>query len=419
MGRRRIKRCITAELKDLLLDSGGRWFRPVNSCDEVFPGVLLGDADTALSTQSVKELSITHILNAAQGHNNHAYGGYVSTSPTYYAKLRGIKYLGIPAMDMPGFYIKPYLRDAADFINGALKEGGRVLVHCQCGISRSAALVAGFLMLKRGMNVQSALATIKKKRNIFPNQGFLSQLCDLDYELRRSGDLPDNPEDRPASPVLETDREVSPFRNPNAYPRFTLVPSRVLDTYTSTKNYVVPRRSTSVDRYEPPLKNFQHNPLIDSSLRRARSPARSLSPARRSSLSYSPYDDEVEDELSHNPKVFDTYRRYARSVTSPLPSVTAKTIDYDTIRYPRSYYYDRYYPTYDYLSSLDKYYDTFKYHRDVTPLLSPSTVYRTYKVYPEKAYLMGSSYVPTYPYTSRYYPMVTRYPLSTRTLLWT
>lgn len=251
----------------------------------------------------------------------------------------------------------------------------------------------------------------RKKRNIFPNQGFLSQLCDLDYELRRSGDLPDNPEDRPSSPVLDLDREVSPFRNPNAYPRFTLVPSKILDTYTSTKNYVVPRRATSVDRYEPPRMNFQHNPLIDSALRRARSPT------RRSSL---PYDYE-DDDLPTNPKVFDTYGRYARSVTSPLPAlpstyVPPKTIEYETIRYPRSYYYNKYYsiPTYDYLTSPDRYYNTYNYHRDVTPLLSPSTAYRTYKVYPEKAYLVGSSYVPRY-----YYPHLTRYPLTTRTLLWT
>ncbi|XP_042216162.1 protein phosphatase Slingshot homolog 1-like isoform X2 [Homarus americanus] len=429
MGRRRIQRCNTRELKSLLLEpSGGRWYRPVNSYDEVFPGVLLGDSDTALSTQEIKDLGITHILNAAQGHNNTAYDGYVSTSPSYYAKLKGLKYYGIPALDMPGFYIKPYLRDAADFINGALKQGGRVLVHCQCGISRSAALVVGFLMLKRNMNVQTALATIKKKRNVFPNQGFLSQLCDFDYELRRSGDLPDNPEDRPVSPILELERESSPFRNPAAYPRFTLVPSKVFDTYTSTKNYVKPSRASSLDRYEPPRKNFQDNPLVDSSTRssrgmspgRAVSPSRAMSPARRGSLSFL-YDD---DDLLENPKVFDTYRRYTRSSTSPLPtapyvSSLAKPYDpYVSMRYPKSYYYDRYYsqPTYEYINNLGRYYDTYKYNRAASPFSAPSTtvapasIYRTYRVYPDRAYLMGSSYTPPYPYTEKYFsPFARRY----------
>lgn len=48
----------------------------------------------------------------------------MGTNPTYYAKLRNVKFMGVPAMDMPSFYIRPYLRQAADFINDALKEGG-------------------------------------------------------------------------------------------------------------------------------------------------------------------------------------------------------------------------------------------------------------------------------------------------------
>lgn len=80
--------------------------------------------DTALSTQEIKDNGITHILNAAHGTNNQAYGGYVGTNPTYYAKLRNVKFFGVPAMDMPSFYIRPYLRQAADFIDKALKEGG-------------------------------------------------------------------------------------------------------------------------------------------------------------------------------------------------------------------------------------------------------------------------------------------------------
>ena len=41
------------------------------------------------------------------------------------------------------------------------KIPGKVLVHCQCGISRSTALVAAFLMMRRGMTVQQALGTIR------------------------------------------------------------------------------------------------------------------------------------------------------------------------------------------------------------------------------------------------------------------
>lgn len=188
---------------------------------------------------------------------------------------------------------------------------------------------------------------------------------------------------------------------------------------------------------------LQNNPLVDSS--RARSPARSMSPVpqRRPSLSNYMFDDD-EDDLPTNPKVFDTYRRYARSSTSPLPTtttyigpertyypyITPRAITYDTYDgYPRNWYYDRYWsqPTYEYLNNLNKYYDLYKYNKGVSPFsasgtsVAPATVYRTYKVYPgsSKAYLVGtSSTAPSfpYPYTEKYYPTIYRYPATWRTL---
>lgn len=391
MGRHRVQRCNTAELRDLLDPVGSRWYRPINNFDEVFPGVLLGDVDTALSTQEIKDNGITHILNAAHGTNNQAYGGYVGTNPTYYAKLRNVKFLGVPAMDMPSFYIRPYLRQAADFIDKALKEGGRVLVHCQCGISRSAALVVAFLMLKRNMNVQTAVSTIKKKRNIYPNHGFLSQLCDLDYELRRSGELPaDNAEIQ--LPPISTEREESPIRNLSAYPRFTLVPAKAMDTYTTTKNYVNPRRARSCERYDVPRRSVPDtHPLVEMPQRRERSP----SPARHLSITYPTKYEDVDNDVG--PKVFDTYARYARTFANNKPVSTVSSVPFDPylslLRQPRSYSYDKYYP-------LDIDYDTYRYLRAKSPFLPEASVtstplYRTYKIVPER------TFVPAYP---RYVP---------------
>ena len=60
---------------------------------------------------------------------------------------------------------------------------GRVYVHCQQGVSRSASIVLAFLMLKRSMNIKEAVKTVRAKREIFPNDGFLKQLCELNETL--------------------------------------------------------------------------------------------------------------------------------------------------------------------------------------------------------------------------------------------
>lgn len=66
---------------------------------------------------------------------------------------------------------------------------GKVVVHCYQGVSRSATIVAAFLMLKRGMSAEEALKTLRKKREIFPNEGFLNQLCSLNNRLALSEEV--------------------------------------------------------------------------------------------------------------------------------------------------------------------------------------------------------------------------------------
>lgn len=69
--------------------------------------------------------------------------------------------------------------------NDAVQFTGKVLVHCMMGISRSSTCAIVYLMINRKMTASDAIRTVRLRRDIRPNDGFLQQLADLDNELRR------------------------------------------------------------------------------------------------------------------------------------------------------------------------------------------------------------------------------------------
>lgn len=60
---------------------------------------------------------------------------------------------------------------------------GKVYAHCMSGVSRSAAIVISFLLLKRNMQIMEAVKSVRDKRKILPNDGFLKELVDLNSRL--------------------------------------------------------------------------------------------------------------------------------------------------------------------------------------------------------------------------------------------
>ncbi|XP_078055734.1 dual specificity protein phosphatase 13B-like [Mustelus asterias] len=147
--------------------------------DQVWPNLHLGDAWTARDKATLKRLRITHILNAADGRFN------VNTGASYYKDM-GIHYYGVEAFDDPNFNLSPFFYPAAKFIRAGLNAvGGKVFVHCAMGISRAATLVLAFLMICEKMTLVQAIKTVSAHRNVSPNNGFLSQLRELDKDLMR------------------------------------------------------------------------------------------------------------------------------------------------------------------------------------------------------------------------------------------
>ncbi|KAJ8400092.1 hypothetical protein AAFF_G00401310 [Aldrovandia affinis] len=148
-----------------------------NHADEVWPGLYIGDQDIAADRRELVKLGITHILNCA--HSKWRGGA------EYYEGMN-ITYQGIEAHDSPTFDMSVHFYPEAEFIHKALSTGGKILVHCAVGVSRSATLVLAYLMIRQKLTLVEAIRTVKDHRGVIPNRGFLRQLSGLDGILRES-----------------------------------------------------------------------------------------------------------------------------------------------------------------------------------------------------------------------------------------
>eukprot|EP00242_Pyramimonas_sp_CCMP2087_P015602 CAMPEP_0198201142 /NCGR_PEP_ID=MMETSP1445-20131203/3927_1 /TAXON_ID=36898 /ORGANISM="Pyramimonas sp., Strain CCMP2087" /LENGTH=339 /DNA_ID=CAMNT_0043871337 /DNA_START=23 /DNA_END=1042 /DNA_ORIENTATION=+ len=94
-----------------------------------------------------------------------------------------IRHLDFPdLLDDVESNILDLLEESVNFIDEALREetrseGGKVLVHCEAGQSRSAAVVCAWIMAKEGLDFDDALSALKEVAPaVEPNAGFCEQL---------------------------------------------------------------------------------------------------------------------------------------------------------------------------------------------------------------------------------------------------
>lgn len=109
--------------------------------------------------------------------------------------------------------IVPDLLRLVKSIDEMVNQGKRVLVHCQCGVSRSASLVVAYGLYKDPtMSVQEAYDVVKKKSKwIGPNMNLIMQLQEFRTSLTRGGLLPGNRGFTPITPSSAFSEWRGPF----------------------------------------------------------------------------------------------------------------------------------------------------------------------------------------------------------------
>ncbi|XP_004504136.1 protein-tyrosine-phosphatase MKP1-like [Cicer arietinum] len=155
-------------------------------CSRIAEHVYLGSDTVAKNHELLRQKGITHVLNCV---------GFVC--PEYFK--RDFVYKTLWLQDSPTEDITSILYDVFDYFEDVRLQGGRVLVHCCQGVSRSTSLVIAYLMWREGQSFEDAFHYVKNARGVTnPNMGFASQLLQCQ---KRVVNLNSNSNSNAASPL--------------------------------------------------------------------------------------------------------------------------------------------------------------------------------------------------------------------------
>ena len=132
---------------------------------EVLPWLYLGSQEAAGDEELLRLHRISHSLNV----------GNISMGReqwTWHLEERRLQ-----LQDSPEQRIDGAVAEGTRFLQECEARGGRVLVHCSAGESRSPTIVIAFLISTRGCTFLEAFSLVKERRpSINPNPSFVAQL---------------------------------------------------------------------------------------------------------------------------------------------------------------------------------------------------------------------------------------------------
>ena len=141
---------------------------------KILDHLYLGNENDAKNKDLLVSIGITHVINVTKN------------IPCYHMDKDEpkIEYMRVPVNDGADQDIKQYFEGTNKFIEDVKIKKGKVLVHCQAGISRSSTIVIAYLMNINKLTLENAYSDVKKIRPIVePNFLFYSQLHSYESNL--------------------------------------------------------------------------------------------------------------------------------------------------------------------------------------------------------------------------------------------
>ena len=162
------------ELCHKIVDRHTYQFHYYSHPSPILKWMFLGTFKNANNIEEIRILGIKYILNCASEIK-------IKNLPN------DIKYCQLNLSDSPFADITKYFEQAFTFIELARKKNQKILIHCKLGISRSPAILMGYLIKYMGYSTKLALDFLKSKRSqVHPNSGFISQLYSYERNTKKN-----------------------------------------------------------------------------------------------------------------------------------------------------------------------------------------------------------------------------------------
>ncbi|XP_033837935.1 dual specificity phosphatase 28 [Periophthalmus magnuspinnatus] len=138
---------------------------------KVTPSLFISNARSACSTELLQQEAVTQCINVTRQQP------FPSTTV---AKMQ------VSVFDDPHEDLYTHFGSCADAIEAEAQRGGKTLVYCKNGRSRSATICAAYLLKYQQLTLEGALQKVKEARHVIePNPGFMLQLQKYEEELRQ------------------------------------------------------------------------------------------------------------------------------------------------------------------------------------------------------------------------------------------
>ena len=137
-----------------------------NDINEVADNLYVGNISTATNKELLQEKGITHVINIL--------------SQRFEPYPSDFEYMHIHAYDVINWTLIYNFQATNLFIRDALKDGGKVYIHCMCGVSRSISILLAYLMTQSTKSLDVLLKEVQAVRPVAnPNPGFIKQLIEF------------------------------------------------------------------------------------------------------------------------------------------------------------------------------------------------------------------------------------------------